>query len=49
MPAQLPKPAGVKISQIRTLSVQRIGRRLGTVLPEETAQVIEALHEILSA
>ena len=45
--AQLPKPAWIKISQIRTLSVQRIGRRLGAVSPEEVARVIEGLNEIL--
>jgi mRNA interferase MazF len=45
--AQLPKPAWIKISQIRTLSVQRIGRKLGAVSPEEVARVIEGLNEIL--
>jgi mRNA interferase MazF len=48
-PGQLPKPGWIKISQVRTLSVQRIGRRLGTVSPEEVAQVIEGLNEILGA
>jgi len=38
-----------QVSQIRTLAVQRIGRRLGTVSPEETAQVIEGLNEIMGA
>ena len=47
--AQLPKPSWVKISQIRTLSVHRIGRKLGAVSPEEVAQVIEGLNEILGA
>ena len=46
---QLPKPAWIKISQIRTLSVQRIGRKLGAVSPEEVARVIEGLNEILGA
>jgi mRNA interferase MazF len=46
-PAQLPKPAWIMISQIRTLSVHRIGRKLGAVPPEEVAQVIEGLNEIL--
>lgn len=45
--ARFPKPSWVKISQIRTLSVQRIGRRLGVVSPEEVAQVLEGLNEIL--
>jgi mRNA interferase MazF len=47
--AQLTKPSWVKISQIRTLSVQRIGSRLGAASPEEVARVIEGLNEILGA
>jgi mRNA interferase MazF len=34
-------------AQIRTLAVERIGRRLGRVAPEELAQVIEGLNEII--
>ena len=47
--AQLPKPAWIKISQIRTLSVHRIGRKLGAASAEEVARVIEGLNEILGA
>lgn len=47
--ARLPKASWVKVSQIRTLSVERIGRKLGTVSPEELALVIEGLNEILGA
>ncbi len=43
----LPKKSWVKISQIRTLAVERIGQRLGKVNPEELAQVIEGLNEII--
>ena len=43
----LPKKSWVKISQIRTLTVERIGPRLGKVSPEELAQVIEGLNEII--
>ncbi len=43
----LPKRSWVKISQIRTLSVERIGKRIGKVSPEELAQVIEGLNEII--
>jgi len=43
--AQLPKPSLLKISQIRTLSVQRIGRKLGAASPEEVARVIEGLNQ----
>ena len=47
--ARLPKPSWVKISQIRTLSVARIGGKVGTVSPEEVARVIEGLNEIVGA
>jgi mRNA interferase MazF len=43
----LPKKSWVKISQIRTLAVERVGRRLGKVSLEELAQVIEGLNEII--
>lgn len=46
---RLPKRSWVKISQIRTLAVERIGKRLGHASPEEVAQVIEGLHEIIGA
>ena len=44
----LPKRSWVKISQIRTLSVERIGKKLGRISPEELAEVVEGLHEIIS-
>jgi mRNA interferase MazF len=37
----------VKISQIRTLSVERLGNRLGRLAPEELALVVEGLNEIV--
>jgi mRNA interferase MazF len=43
----LPKQSWVKISQIRTLSVEKIGKLIGYVSPEELAQVIEGLNEII--
>jgi mRNA interferase MazF len=43
----LPKKSWVKISQIRTLSLQRIGRRLGRVTPDVMDQVLEGLGEII--
>lgn len=45
----LPKKSWVKISQIRTLAVERIGRKIGSVSPEDLAQVIEGLNEIIGA
>jgi len=47
--AELRKPAWVKISQIRTLSVERIGKRLGRISPAQVTRVIEGLNEILGA
>jgi len=43
----LPKKTWVKISQLRTLAVERIGKRLGKAGPEELAQVIDGLNEII--
>lgn len=45
--AKLPKRSWVKISQIRTLAVERIGARLGSASPEELSQVVEGLNEII--
>lgn len=47
--ANLPKRSWVKISQIRTLSVERIGKSIGRASPEELDHVIEGLHEIIGA
>jgi len=43
----LPKRSWVKISQIRTLSTERIGKLLGKVSPEELDQIIEGFNEII--
>ena len=43
----LAKKAWVKISQIRTLSTKRLGRRVGRVSLEEIEMVIEGLNEIV--
>ena len=43
----LAKRSWVKISQIRTLSADRIGRRLGRADSAELAKVLEGLNEIL--
>ena len=44
---ELPKRSWVKISQIRTLSVERIGMKLRLAAPDELAQVIEGVNEII--
>ena len=45
--SKLPKRSWVKISQIRTLSTERIGRKISSVDPEELDHVIEGLNEII--
>jgi len=45
--AKLPKQSWVKISQIRTLSTERLGKRLGRLSPEELNKVVEGLLEIV--
>jgi mRNA interferase MazF len=42
-----PKTSWVKISQIRTLSVERLGRRIGALGAEEVDRVIEGLFELV--
>jgi len=44
----LPKQSWVKISQIRTMSVDRIGKVIGKASREEVEQVIEGLNEIIA-
>jgi mRNA interferase MazF len=46
--AVLPKPSWVKISQIRTLSVKRIGEKLATASDEEMAIIIDGFNEIIN-
>ena len=42
----LPKRSWVKISQILTLSAQRVGRRISSASNEEISQIIEGLNKI---
>ena len=45
----LPKRSWVKISQVLTLSTQRIGARIGRVAPEELEHLVEGLNEIVGS
>jgi mRNA interferase MazF len=45
--AGLKKRSWIKISQIRTLSVDRIGTRVARASDEEVARVLDGLSEIL--
>ena len=46
--AKLPKKSWIKISQIRTLSTKRLGKKLGKASIEEVNQVVEGLLEIIN-
>ena len=45
--SKLPKQSWVKISQIRTLSVCRIGNKIAKATDEELALIIDGLNEII--
>ncbi len=46
---ELPKRSWVKISQIRTLSTERIGKRIAKVSDKEIDSIIEGLNEIIGS
>jgi len=46
---KLPKRSWVRISQIRTLSVQRLGNKIGRVEAEELDRIVDGLEEIIGA
>ena len=43
----LPKQSWVKISQVRTLSTERLGKRITRLRPELIEQLIDGLNEII--
>ena len=45
--AKLPKRSWAKMSQVRTLSVERLGRKLGRLSAEELQRIVEGLNEIV--
>ena len=45
--SKLPKKSWVKISQVRTLSAERLGPKIGRISVEELGLVIEGLNEII--
>ena len=44
---RLPKRSWVKTGQIRTLSTERLGQRVGRVSEEEMAKIIDGLFELI--
>lgn len=45
---RLPKRSWIKISQIRTLPVERIGKLIGKASEEELVRAIKGLNEIIA-
>jgi len=45
----LPEQSWIKISQIRTLAIERIGKKIGRMSPEGLEQIIEGLNEIIGS
>lgn len=45
----LPKQSWAKISQTRTVAVERVGQRLGKASLEELARIVDGLNEIIGA
>lgn len=43
----LPKRSWIKISQMRVLTVERLGKRLAQARSEEVTHVVEGLNEII--
>jgi mRNA interferase MazF len=46
---KMPKRSWVKIGQIRTLSVERLAKKIGRASVEEVASLIDGLNEILGS
>jgi mRNA interferase MazF len=46
-PEKLAKPSWVKISQVRTISLERLGRRAGSVEREVLDQIVDGLIELI--
>ena len=44
-----PKRSWVKVSQVRTLSPERLGKRIGRASPEQLLRIVEGLNEIVGA
>lgn len=45
--SNLPKQSWVKISQIRTISTERLGKKFDRLQPEILSQLVEGVNEII--
>jgi mRNA interferase MazF len=46
--SQLSKPSWVKISQVRTISVERLGKRMGFLEKEDLDRILDGLLDLIS-
>jgi mRNA interferase MazF len=46
---ELPKRSWVKISQVRTLSIERLGQKITRLAPETLDMLVEGLNESIAA
>ena len=46
---QLPKRTWARISQVHTLAIERIGKKIARATPEEIDQVVQGMNEIVGA
>ena len=44
---KLSKPSWVKISQVRTISVERLDKRMGSLEKEDLDRILEGLDELI--
>jgi len=44
---KMPKSSWVKINQVRALSIERLGKRIGSLSGEEVSRVVEGLFELV--
>jgi mRNA interferase MazF len=45
--SNLPKKSWIKISQVRTLSIERLGEKIDRLRPEVLSQLVEGINEII--
>ena len=47
-PEKLPKPSWIKVSQVRTITIERLGKRLAVVENEQMDQIVDGLIELIT-
>ena len=45
--SSLPKPSWVKISQVRTISIDRLGKRVAALEAADLSEIVEGLLELI--